>query len=342
MRSSTRIRTLLLICVLVGTATAAPAQVRGVRRARIAASQGSTTAAAPRAAAPLVHVALMHGGLERHYHVHLPGNAPPSAPVPVVFVLHGGSGTGAPRLARLTGFNEVADREGFIVVYPAGVDGQWNDGRGRTFRRVAGNSDVDDVGFLSAAIDDLAARYAVDLDRVYVTGMSNGGMMTLRLGVEVAPRLAAIAPVIANLPANVADTLAAGPLPVLLINGTDDPLVPWEGGQVHVLTREFGEVLSTDATVRYWLARNGLSGPPQTRTLPDRDPNDGCRVEVSTWTAPGVPEVTLYAVRGGGHNPPGGHTLDVPALVGRKCMDINGTEEIWAFFQRHRRAAPTP
>jgi polyhydroxybutyrate depolymerase len=273
---------------------------------------------------------------ERTYFVHYPASKLPAEPKAVVFVLHGGGGADAQEMARRTGMNHIADREDFIVVYPQGIDGQWNDGRGKTFRRPTDNRDVDDVRFISAVIDELVGKKLADPSRVYVMGLSNGGMMTHRLGIELGHRLAAIAPVIANLPENIATQKPTRPLPVLIMNGTDDPMMPWNGGPVRVLGREYGTVLSTDHTVRYWVEAAQLPPNPRTRVLEDRSPEDGCTVEVVEYSAAGNPvEVVLYRIREGGHNLPGGNTPDRPVLLGRKCMDIVGVEVIWSFFKKH-------
>jgi polyhydroxybutyrate depolymerase len=279
---------------------------------------------------------LVWDGAERSYFVHYPGNKPPAKPKPVVFVLHGGGGADAEEMARRTGLNRLADREDFLVVYPMGIDGQWNDGRGKTFRQAKDNTHVDDVGFIGTVIHTFICKGHADPSRIYVMGLSNGGMMTYRLGVELGDRLAAIAAVIANLPENIAQRKPVRGLPVLIMNGTDDPMMPWNGGAVRVLGREFGSVLSTEQTVRYWVEAAHLPPKPKTHSLEDRDPQDHCTVQVEQYQAEGNPvEVILYRIQGGGHNLPGGNTPDRPLLLGRKCLDINGPEVIWSFFKRH-------
>lgn len=300
---------------------------------------GLVAGAEAKAKPDLLHETLTHGGLGRTYSLYFPNGVLADRPRPLVFVLHGGGGSDAKTMAHRTGLNSIADREGFLVVYPAGIDGQWNDGRGKTFRRAKDNTGVDDVGFISSIIDLLVNEGQADPDRIYVMGLSNGGMMTLRIGIELGAKLAGIASGIANLPVLLSDKRPVQPLSVLMMNGTDDPLVPWEGGAVHILGKDYGEVLSTEQTVQYWVDRAGLPSFPSSRMLPDTTPTDGCRVEVVTYKKEGEPlEVILYAMKGGGHNLPGGNTPDRPRLIGRKCMDINGAEVIWEFFKKHSRA----
>ncbi|HYQ70581.1 MAG TPA: PHB depolymerase family esterase, partial [Gammaproteobacteria bacterium] len=160
---------------------------------------------------------LQFDGLERSYYLHVPSGDSGASRLPVVFVLHGGGRADGDEVAARTGYNRIADRERFIVVYPNGVDAQWNDGRGRTFRRASDNTRIDDTGYIAALIERMIRDHRGEASRIYVTGLSNGGMMTLRLGCEISEKLAAIAPVIANLPENIIGSCKPiSPLPVLL------------------------------------------------------------------------------------------------------------------------------
>lgn len=277
-------------------------------------------------------------GLERTYYLHLPTGHKSSGKLPVVLVLHGGGRGDGDDVARWTGYIELADRDNFIAVYPNGIDAQWNDGRVKTFRRGKDNAHVDDVGFISALIDYIIRDLNGDPRRVYVTGLSNGGMMALRLGCEISSKLAAIAPVIANVPKNIYGRCNPdAKLPVLLMNGTNDPLVPWDGGSVGFFGKRRGEVVSTNETVRFWSKHNGCSSR-FARWVPDRDRRDHSRVRITTWKKPGnTCEVILYSIVGGGHTFPGSDVPNRPLLLGRKNNDINGAEVIWDFFSRHIR-----
>lgn len=287
----------------------------------------------------LVLKTIQHNGIERTFYLYLPVNFDEMNALPVVLILHGGGKADGYKTAERTGYNIIADKENFIAVYPNGIDEQWNDGRGKTFRRNKGNENIDDVGFLSFLIDHLIDNYKGDPKRVYVTGLSNGGMMTFRLGCEIASKLAAIAPVIANIPEKIVrDCNPNGSLPVLIMNGTDDPLLPWNGGHVKFLGRKMGRVLSTENSVRFWVEHNKCFEEPFTNLLPDIDEDDDSRVrEVTYGNKDGDVEVILYAIENGGHNFPGSKTPDLKLLLGNKNMDIIGSKIIWEFFKRHKK-----
>jgi len=282
---------------------------------------------------------LQFEGQERSYYLHLPPDYNAASRLPVVFVLHGGGRADGDEVAGRTGYNKIADREGIIVVYPNGVDAQWNDGRGKTFRKARDNTDVDDVAYISSLIDRVIRDYRGDASRIYVTGLSNGGMMTFRLGCEISDKLAAIAPVIANIPENIIGTCTPeSPLPVLLMNGTADPLMPWNGGAVGFLGKKMGEVVSTADSVSFWVQHNQCSPAPKLELLADTDLDDGSSVEVTSYgNCLNSSEVILYTITGGGHSFPGGNIPDRPLLLGRKNNDIIAAEVIWDFFKEHKR-----
>ena len=269
------------------------------------------------------------GGLTRTYHVHLPPAASAGKPLPLVLALHGRLGDGAGQ-AKLSGFNAVADQEGFIVVYPDGYQRSWADGRGTT---PADNAGVDDVAFLGAALDAVMAKERVDATRVYVTGMSNGGFMTERLGCDLARRFAAIAVVAANFDQPLAARCAPShPLPVLLIHGSDDPLVPEAGGLMD------GEpVLSTADTVARWATLAGCGATPSGAQLPTLV-NDGTSVARSTYSGcQGGAQVVFYNVSGGGHTWPGGYQYLPASLIGKTSRNLDASATIWRFFAGYHR-----
>lgn len=281
---------------------------------------------------------LLFGGRERTYRIYVPPQADRTRPLPLVLVLHGGGGTGA-GMEALTrdGFNRLADRDGFIAVYPDGVERHWNDGRGVPSYR-AHRESVDDVGFVSALIDHVARAHLLDRSRVFATGISNGGLLSFRLARELTEKIAAIAPVAISMSEQIAAMRPpAGPISIMMIPGTRDPLVPWDGGDIGFPGGvTVGRVLPVMDTIRYWAGHNGCPSPPAIAMEPDRDPQDGTRVRRETYgpCREGT-EVILLAVEGGGHTWPGGLPYLPERLIGRTSRDIDANEVIWNFFKRH-------
>ncbi len=239
-------------------------------------------------------------------------------------------------MAETSHFNRVADANGFLAVYPEGIDRSWNDGRGADTH--AGAAGVDDVGFVAALIDHLIAAYDVDPARVYATGMSNGGMFTQQLGCRLSAKLAAIAPVAGSLPAvHESDCTLAEPLPVLQIHGTADRIVPYEGGVVRVTSGRGGAgtqpVLSVADTQQLWRAENQC--PPPVTSRPEARADDGTSVTIETSRCPSNADVVLYTVTNGGHTWPGGDPRLPEALVGPVSWQFDASETIWQFFAAH-------
>jgi len=276
-------------------------------------------------------------GLERTYRIHVPTVRERDKPVPLVIVLHGGGGTGK-RMEKLAlgGLTKLSEQEGFVVVYPDGIEKHWNDGRAKVKYR-AHRDKIDDVGFIAALIDQLAKGYEIDRQRVYITGISNGGMMSNRLACELTDKIAAMAPVAANMPADLVSHCAPSrPVSVLMISGTDDSMMPWAGGEAHFLRLKFGKVLSAKDTIRFWAAHNRCSATPTVTWEPDADREDGTRVRKETYHGckDGV-EVVLYAIEGGGHTWPGGFQYLPKIVVGKTSRDVDANRVIWRFFGKH-------
>lgn len=279
---------------------------------------------------------LTFGGYTRTYTVHLP-TAIRAAPHALVIVLHGGGGTGAGMQSLMRGgMNTLADKEGFVVVYPDGVEKQWNDGRKLDQAR-AMRENIDDAGFLAALIDRLAQTLSIDRRRVYATGISNGGMMSQRLACDLSDQIAAIGVVAASLSEDLsARCQPTKPLSVLLMPGTHDPLVPWQGGEIGFANHRRGKTLSVSDTVAFWTTRNGCPSSPIVTQEPDRDPKDGTRVRKETY-APcrAATEVILYAIEGGGHTWPNGRQYLPEQIVGKTSRDIDANTVLWDFFKTH-------
>ena len=276
-----------------------------------------------------------HDGLQRQYLLYSPSLKPAhSGKRPLLLVLHGGGGThrGMLRLTKKR-FNELADRDGFFVVYPQGIDKSWNDSRPDKISG-AHRKGIDDVGFLRGLISHLIARYPIDSARIFVTGISNGGLMSFRLGCSLPDRIRAIAPVTAQIPVALAPSCRSeSAVSLAIFNGTEDPLVPYNGGQIMVFRQQRGEVLSTDETVSIWRQKNRCRPESVVTQLPDVA-DDGTRVtKIEYARCDNESKVVLYRIEGGGHTWPGGRQYLSRRLIGRTTRDINGCDAIWDFFK---------
>ena len=187
------------------------------------------------------------------------------------------------------------------------------------------------------------ASGAADPRRIYVTGVSNGGAMTMSLACRHGERFAAAASVIMALTPGMAAACTPAPrLPMLLMNGTADPLIPYEGGRGRI-GRGGTPYWSTADTLAFWRQANGCEpGDAAIEALPDHDPRDGSTVTRIGSRCPANFDVQLVRIDGGGHRMPGReadarHPRSVDALLGRQNHDVDGPELIWAFFARFAR-----
>jgi len=282
-------------------------------------------------------------GLKRTYLMHIPPDRDQSKPLPLVIVLHGGGGSGAGMVESTQGgFNVLANEEEFVVVYPDAVDNQWNDGRSKEeVDHQAHRENIDDVGFISALIDQLIKEENVDPQRVYVTGMSNGAMMTYRLAGELSKKIAAAAPVDGNIPENLAANYSPDkPVSMLVINNTADPLMPWQGGDITgpFGNKKLGKVLSVRESIKLWVKHNQCAIVPTENRITDNDPNDGTKVRRIIYSGgPEGTEVIQYAIEGGGHTWPAGSSKLPEQVIGKTSQEINANDVIWNFFKKHVR-----
>lgn len=275
--------------------------------------------------------------------------ASPSGQRPLVILLHGHGGSAnyvmglTTDASPLAEWLAIADREGVIVAAPDGAvggDGKqgWNDCR----RDAPGNPATDDVAFVRAVIARLRAGNEIDPARIYVMGMSNGGMMTYRLAAELDTRLAAIAVASGGMAKNSECLAATRATPVLIIHGTSDPVVPYDGGDVRFGTVKRGPVLGVSAALDFWRRLDGLpaqptSGPAQ---LPHTELLNTTRAVVSVYGAnPAAAQVKLVSVTRGGHIEPsiaqrisGAYAL----LVGAQNHDLESAEMAWSFMSTKR------
>lgn len=281
-------------------------------------------------AEPLDQYSLTVDGFERTYSVYVP-EAAADEPLPVMVALHGrpGSGTG---MARITGLSAVAEEEGFIAVYPDGVNGEW-----KYFGGILDDESLntpDDVAFLRALVDDLAARFEIDTERVYLIGFSNGGFMTYRMACSENPNPFAGFGIAAALiyPEMELPCLAAPVRPMVVEHGTADLGVAWDGIRHQPVRGLQVASRSTLQSVSFFAARNGCATFGATRE--DFPGSDGetyvSRFDFAECTT-GQP-VRFFAIINGGHTWPG--VDEIPTeRAGPVNMDINLGREMWAFFK---------
>ena len=232
---------------------------------------------------------LVFGGLPRTYQLHVPAGL--DHPAGLVINLHGAGQTGGEQAAA-TNYNAVADQNGFVVAYPDGIDFSWADGRGAS---VPDRQGVDDVGFLSALIDQLSRDYGIPRGRVFLTGMSAGAFMATRLACERADLVAAIAPVAGTLGAAFS-CAPSRPVSVLQTHGTADAVVPFTGGTM--LGRGgYSDVVAAPAMAQRWRDVDRCPAPV------DNGPA-GAEHRFTASGCAGSTEVVFIQIDGGGHTWP--------------------------------------
>jgi polyhydroxybutyrate depolymerase len=276
-----------------------------------------------------------------------PAGLAPGAPL--VVVLHGGGGSAenSATSGPTTRWKQIADSQpgGLMVIYPDGTKGpnrglNWNDCRSDEARP---GGETNDVGFLSALIEQAPARWGTDPRHVLVTGISNGGMMTLRMAAERPLLVSAAGVIAASMPVEHSGSCGrpTDPVRLAMIQGTADPLMPFGGGPIQLqrvgVLADRGDVIGVDATARLWRTANKAQQPGPTRRLPDLDPSDGLlgrdsTAQEQTWTgASGSALVVQITVMGGGHTIPDTTYPDpLPRLlVGAQNRDFDTASEIW-------------
>lgn len=324
--------------------------------------------------------------VSRSYIVHLPKGYDQQQRYPAVILFHG-QYQDADDMARLTLFNQLADKAGIIAIYPNATRGRWNIGvhaeqasesmprRGGQGRRGGwgggypgggggypgggggypgggggypgggqgqgqgqGGQDrdpnnnksepADDVAFLNQMLDQLALKYSLDTTRIYATGLGDGGFMALRAGCNMADRIAAIAPVGAGMPKTMI-CLPSRAVPAVFINGTDDPVVPYNGGTYKALRFH---VLSAEDSAKTWAKFDRCAEKPSQDKVP---PSQSGGKETRTFTYSGCQtnaQVVLYSVKDGGNTWPGGEQYTTEKEVGKTSTAINANETIWNFL----------
>ncbi len=271
--------------------------------------------------------------LEREYLIHLPDDYSSNSVYPVIFALHGGGGNYKNTVTQYN-LNAVGDTHHFITVYPNALNKSWS--MEKVGSRVKGNrQDIDDVKFISTLMDTLVKYYHADADAFFCTGISRGGIFSLFLADHLSDRIKAIAPVCASIPQSIAaDYAFKHPTPVLLINGTDDPLIPFNGGYGSFSkanrTKE-NYFIPTDELVKKICALNECIGNPQRYTFPNLEQRNLCTAEKTIFFCTGA-NFTYIKIIQGGHTWPGGKQYLPKSIIGNVCRDFNAEEEIVKFF----------
>lgn len=264
---------------------------------------------------------IVSSGQERTYLLYLPATYDPATPTPLVISIHGFTEWPAHQM-QISGWNDLADEYGFIVVYPSGT------GFPRRWRASgqAGDSGdpMLDVIFISDLIDELGRQYNIDPARVYANGLSNGGGMSYLLGCLLSKRIAAVGSVSGAYVFPLDECHPSRPVPMIAFHGTGDPIVPYQGGP----SRDRDVPLPV---IPDWMAAraelNGCDGSPV--ELPMSGEVSGIRYSGCAQGA----DVVFYTIQGGGHAWPGGEPM--PAwIVGYTTQDINATRLMWEFFMR--------
>ena len=266
-----------------------------------------------------INGSMIHDGIQRDYILYIPAIYDGNTDVPLILNFHG-FGSNANQQLVYGDFRDIADKEGFLLVHPEGTllngNQHWNVGSFTI------GSTTDDVSFTEALIDELANQYAINLDRVYATGMSNGGYMSFLLACQLSEKIAAVASVTGSMtPETYNACNAQHPTPILQIHGTSDSTVPYNGD---TWTRSIEDVIS------YWANYNNCETNPTTKALADIDPSDGSTVEHIVYIDGDNGLTTEHMkVIGGGHTWPGS-AFNFPGTN----YDINASMEIWQFFSR--------
>lgn len=289
----------------------------------------------------------VQGGTSRTFDLYLPAQNN-DKPMPLVIMFHGHSGdsdvmTGEnKRRAPYKVWLRLADQYRFAVAVPNGKKGPdgmrgWNDCRADATT----NPNTDDVAFVMAMIRHIETMTSIDPTRIYATGTSNGGNMVLRLAMEAPHRFAAVAAIVAAMPKHIGCRQQKTPIAVLFMNGTKDPILPYQGGMVGREKDGRGETASAADSVKYWLEVNRIAADPEVYRFPDLSQKDRSTVVRYRYgnEALGL-EVVLYEVRGGGHTEPSKserYRRLYKLIVGKQNYDIEMAEEVWRFFSKHQR-----
>lgn len=274
---------------------------------------------------------IVHGGQVREYKLFTPSGYNIGDSLPLVINMHGWTRTHDEQMNK-TKFNDIADTANFFVVYPQGTIDSLI-GISGTHWNVMFGTGIDDVGFISAMIDEIYWSHGINLSRVYATGFSNGGFMSYTLACELSDRIAAIAPVSGAM--NFVQQAVCNPgyvAPCLHIHGTSDNTVPFTGTNIYL-----GIIFLTE----YWGSLNSCDILPNISIVSNSSLFDLCTATINTYdNCNDSAEHLLYIVQNGGHQWPGSSNNNI--LSGPTCQDFDASEVIWEFFSKYQHPNPRP
>ena len=265
---------------------------------------------------------IIHDGLERSYILYVPASYTTNIETPLILNLHGYSSNAGQQMI-YSNFYPIADEEGFILVHPEGT----TDMNGFQFWNSGQLSEVDDVGFLSALIDQIALDFNINPNRIYSMGMSNGGFMSYRLACELSDKIAAIASVTGSMSTNqITSCNPDRPVPVMQIHGTADPTVLYEGNSLLGIE-------SIDNVISFWVNFNNCNTTAEYYDIPDVNLIDLCTAEHYIYqNGNNDSSVELYKIINGGHTWPGAL---IPLTSNNTNQDFNASQKIWDFFNQY-------
>lgn len=265
--------------------------------------------------------------IESHYrtfHFNTPQKA--SKNYQLVFILHGSGGDGKGMMKPALNLEKIASAEAVLMVYPDGYKRYWNECR-KSATSAANVENINEFAFFDSMIHYFSKRYGVNNQHFFAIGLSGGGHMAYKLALTMPDKCKAISAVVANLPdtSNLDCVASKLPVAVMIINGTNDSVNPYNGGEMTVNGSSYGYVRSTENTFNYWARLAGYKGQPVKQVLPDTDTSNKQTITRYTFTKKGKAEVTLLKVTGGEHTFPG---------------DIDAFIESWKFFKRQMKGTP--
>ena len=273
-------------------------------------------------------------GLQRHYIIHLPPLFNSLKKLPIIFALHGGGGT-AKGAVPFYNLEPLADKNNFIIVYPDAVNKAWSI-PGMASRVKGLDTTANDLHFINTLLDTMIANYKADPAKVFCTGISRGAMFSYYLADAMNSRITAIAAVCGGISKTQSKTyFLKNAVPVLIINGTADPLVKYDGGYGTLDKRNKGDedadMLPTEDLVKKIVLLDNCNAVPQKLSMADTDAYDGCTETEYVYDSNNV-KVDFIKIENGGHTWAGGTQYLPKFLIGRLCRDFSASQKVFDFF----------